>query len=65
MYHVIRPKFIPTGQKETSIDRYTGRAVTKEIYRADFSEFEPEPVRDMEHAKELYCGAPVLQWIRS
>lgn len=64
MYLVVRPKFTPTGLKETSIDRFSGRAVTKEIYRADFSEHEDIPVQDMEEAKQLFGGHPILQWVR-
>ena len=60
MYAVCKQQFFKTTQKETQVDRFTGRAVTIELWRADFSEHEETLVRDMAHAKEIYGGYPVL-----
>ena len=64
MYAVCKQRFIPTGQTFTTIDRHSGRAVTAEWMRADFSQHEETLVRDMDEAKRIYGGAPILQAVK-
>lgn len=64
MYAVCKQKYWPTGRKETRIDRFSGRAVTEEIWAADFSEHEDTLVHDLDEAKKLYGGHPILQAVR-
>lgn len=64
MYAVCKQVFFKTGRKETQIDRHTGRAVTVEIWGADFSEYETTTVHDMAEAKRLYGGSPILEAVR-
>lgn len=64
MYAVCKQRFRPTGRKETQIERFTGRAVTVEVWAADFSQHEETLVKDMEEAKRTYGGSPVLEWVK-
>ena len=57
MYFVCEQRFIPIGK----VDPKTGKA---EAYRADFIPIEGALVRDMEEAKRIYGGAPILQAVK-
>lgn len=58
MYTALKIIRIPTGLFTTEIDRRTGRAVSVEWYRVDWEPL--GPCKDMEEAKRLFGGSPVL-----
>lgn len=53
---------IPTGQTFTDIDRRTGEFVRKEWFAVSWKPL--GPAKDMEEAKKLYGGSPVLEVTR-
>lgn len=62
MYAVCKPTYTKAGLPVTEINKYTGRPEKVQYWSISF-EHEELPVRDMEEAKQLFGGAPVLQWI--
>lgn len=64
MYAVCKPTYTKAGLPVTEINKYTGRPEQVQFWNIDFSKKEELPVQDMEEAKQLYSGFPVLECIK-